>query len=31
MNYKIEHIGYLTGNLENTVSTFKSLGYHWGG
>ena len=31
MNYKIEHIGYLTGNIENTASKFKSLGYHWGG
>jgi methylmalonyl-CoA/ethylmalonyl-CoA epimerase len=27
MNYKIEHIGYLTGNIENTASTFMALGY----
>lgn len=27
MEYKIEHIGYLTGNIENTASIFEALGY----
>ena len=31
MEYKIEHIGYLTDNIANTASTFKALGYELGG
>ena len=31
MEYKIEHIGYMTGSIENTASAFKSIGYKWGG
>ena len=27
MEYKIEHIGYLTISIETTVAVFKSLGY----
>lgn len=31
MEYKIEHVGYLTGSIENTASELKPLGYNWGG
>jgi len=31
MNWKIEHIGYLTDSIESAISVFKSAGYEWGG